>query len=325
MFITIRFNVLNLLNSLVDKYNHFKLNYFPDELPSCAHIEITNTCNLKCIMCDYTNMTRAKGIMSFETYQLALKQCKEAGIAVIKLYTVSEPLLHKDLEKFIVYAKNKGFYVEISTNALLLDEQKAKSILETEVDSILISFSGYDKESYESVYLGGKYEKVIQNIKFLQSCALNNNFKTLITVVGTNLDNEFFAQNTEKTKQMLGRIGIHSNHVYIRPAQNFGGAANFSSQTVINNIRTIKDAENIKPKKIKMCPILVNKIGVLHNGDITACGCFDTDGKMVIGNIYNNGIVGARRSQEYLSILQKFKDKDLKGLSMCEQCDSPYY
>jgi len=81
-----------------------------------------------------------------------------------------EPLLHPEIDKMVEYAKKKGLIdVYFNTNAVRLDEEMSKRLIDSGLDRLSISFEGYTKEVYEKYRVGGKYEKVLSNIEMIQS------------------------------------------------------------------------------------------------------------------------------------------------------------
>ena len=87
---------------------------FPDRV----YVESTNVCNLDCIMCP-TGLhidTRPKGFMEWDLYTSIIDEIAPWAEAVV-LHSWGEPLLHKRIIDMIRYAKDRGLWVETSTNA----------------------------------------------------------------------------------------------------------------------------------------------------------------------------------------------------------------
>ena len=83
------------------------------------YIEINNTCNFSCSFCIHTN--RCKKYMSIDEFKHIINEIK-GYTDYVYLHIMGEPLLHKDVEKMIRYANDKGLMVGITTNGVLLDK-----------------------------------------------------------------------------------------------------------------------------------------------------------------------------------------------------------
>ena len=128
--------------------------------------ELTNVCNLKCPFC-----LTGKGIsggrdvrhVSFEEAKPILDAVADY-LYFLQLYTWGEPLLNKDLIKIIEYAKSKGVYVMLSTNATAMTPANNKKLLDSGIDYIMVAIDGGSDETYEKYRVGGNYTKVLANL-----------------------------------------------------------------------------------------------------------------------------------------------------------------
>jgi len=108
--------------------------------------EITRRCNLSCPHC-YTAASRGRAP------ELATAECRRVvdelsalGTEVIG-WTGGEPLLRDDLEEITAYARDRGgIRSGVTTNGLLLDERRARSLRDAGVLSVQISLDGSTAE-----------------------------------------------------------------------------------------------------------------------------------------------------------------------------------
>ncbi|MBQ9267446.1 MAG: radical SAM protein, partial [Clostridia bacterium] len=84
-----------------------------------VYIEITNVCNLKCEFC--LPHHRENKFMTFEEFDTILQKIKPYT-KYIYLHVKGEPLMHPEVDKFIEYAYENGFYVNLTTNGTLLEK-----------------------------------------------------------------------------------------------------------------------------------------------------------------------------------------------------------
>ena len=73
-----------------------------------------------------------------------------------------------DFFEMIKYARQKKIWVRITTNASLLHlRDNYKKLVDSDVCEVDISIDGYNKEKYEKIRVGGKYEITTENCKRL--------------------------------------------------------------------------------------------------------------------------------------------------------------
>ena len=63
--------------------------------PKVFQVEVTNNCNLACIMCPYTEQTRKKGNMGLEVFKTIVDNGWLADSDFVRLHGMGEPLMNK--------------------------------------------------------------------------------------------------------------------------------------------------------------------------------------------------------------------------------------
>jgi len=117
-----------------------------EEKPEFIGWGITERCNLSCPHCYSFSTKSAKEELSTVECLEVVDKLVDLGVKIIG-WTGGEPLLRKDLEALISYAKNKGKIVSgITTNGILLDEKRAKNLKEAGTSFIQISLDGSTPE-----------------------------------------------------------------------------------------------------------------------------------------------------------------------------------
>ncbi|MDI6704281.1 MAG: radical SAM protein [bacterium] len=143
-------------------------NWFKFLPESQLEIEVTNDCNLKCIMCPRTSeMSREINYMDFELFK---KIVDETDVLSIHFSGLGEPLLHPQIKEMFTYAKEKGLEVGLWTNGIELTEDLSKEILERGfLDYIIFGLDADTKETYTKVKGVDVFDKAIENItRFLR-------------------------------------------------------------------------------------------------------------------------------------------------------------
>jgi len=136
-------------------------------MPFKLKFENTNLCNINCTMCPHSKaigLYRKKGYLKFENFKYVFDQVRPI---YLNLTGIGEPFLNPDIYKIVTYATEHEAIVKFDTNATLLNDEKIKKILSTNINVISVSFDGATKETYEPIRVGAKFESVIENFKRL--------------------------------------------------------------------------------------------------------------------------------------------------------------
>jgi putative metalloenzyme radical SAM/SPASM domain maturase len=143
--------------------------------PSKLFVETTTRCNLGCFMCVKQTCDHAivEGDLSLASFQ-ALEPAF-AGLEVLVLNGVGEPLLNPNLDLFIRRARTlmpKDSWIGFQSNGLLLTEGRAISLLEAGLDRICLSIDSVSPETFRKVRDGGELDDVSDAFSALASAKI---------------------------------------------------------------------------------------------------------------------------------------------------------
>lgn len=142
-----------------------------DELlyfPQFFQIETTRLCNARCPFCPSDVWDKSTPFMSDELFKKIADEIIEHRdwVKFVDLQRAGEPLLDKKIYERVAYMKENGIkFVAITTNASGLTERNARKLLDAGIDEVMLSIDSVEKESYERLRFGLKYEQVIANIR----------------------------------------------------------------------------------------------------------------------------------------------------------------
>ena len=265
-------------------------------------VEGYNVCNLKCKMCPYELMSRKKEKMSFEFYKRVIDLAENFGIRNVELNFYNEPLLDDLLIERILYAKAKGMNVALSTNGVLLTDEKISMLLEAQPDVITISFDGATKETYEKIRRGGNFEKVKENIIKLVNERNRRKSKTKITITYTVVEDNF------------NEIDLfEKSWINIVDEINFWEADERRGKPLIATTYSYP------------CYRLLyeGRLIVLSNGKVALC-CKDYDGKYSIGDLNNQSIEDIWNSKKFRWIKNLHYKGEGYKIELCKNCEYLY-
>lgn len=271
---------------------------FPQEVV----IELTNHCNLACVMCPQKTMTRDKGFMDEGLFRSIIDQA--AGRAeLVYLYGTGESFLHKELPGYVSYAASKGLTTVLSTNGLPLTERSATAILTSRLDHLIIAMDGASKETYESIRIGGDFGRLVANIRMLLTKRAELNSRTRIElqmIVSDRTQPEIEAFRHQFTPEERRQIGSFR----LKPLFKTYSASDTSQH-------------HTRP-----CYWLWNMMAVAWNGRLQLC-CMDFDATVLPGNARETSLEDLWNSAELNALRARLKQLDYTGLPLCEGCDIP--
>ncbi len=168
-------------------------------LPYAAQIEITPKCNLNCVHC-YLQKCHNLQEMSLKQITDILDILYEEGILFLTL-TGGEIFTRIDFADIYMYAKKKGFLIELFTNGVLLDEEIINTLNEYPPLLVDISLYGACEETYKTVTgVSGAFDKVIHNCRRLTEKNIRVSLKSPILQLTQN--------EIEDMKGLAEQLGI---------------------------------------------------------------------------------------------------------------------
>ena len=111
----------------------------------------------------------ANAIDPLNLFKKIIDECEDEGANAISLGSRGEPMLHRQFSEMLNYISTKKnfFDVKINTNGSALTEKLCHSILKNSVNILVVSCEAETAELYEKIRVGGKFNKLLKNIKML--------------------------------------------------------------------------------------------------------------------------------------------------------------
>jgi PqqA peptide cyclase len=118
----------------------------PDPIPLWLVAELTYTCPLHCPFCSNpVDFAQRGSELKTEEWQRVLREARELG-AVQLGFTGGEPLSRPDLEQLVAQARQLGYYTNLITSGVGLNERRIKALREAGLDHIQLSFQDSTRE-----------------------------------------------------------------------------------------------------------------------------------------------------------------------------------
>jgi len=256
--------------------------------------EVTDHCNAECIMCPRDLHTRPHGTMDQESYERSIDEVSELGCKQVTLTGFGEPLLDKNFEKKVIYAKNKGLRTYAITNASLL-QARGKSLADSGLDELRISFYGMSPKSYNEIMEGLDYFKSKKGI--LDFLEIRKNTKVMISYLIFH-GNEHYREFLDFWEPKVDSVEVWKPH-------NFG------------------DGKHYRPRQGIKTSCGRPENGALHiqwDGTVIPC-CYDYNNKMKLGNAFKTPIMEILHGKKYNKLRKAHKERKFHKFPYCDQCD----
>lgn len=210
--------------------------YTIPQRPERIQIEITNRCNYTCGMCPRESFNLPEKDIPFDLFQEIIGSVESRYY--ITLTGWGEPLLHPALMDMIVFTKEKGHNVGVTTNGLLLSSFIDKFI--DTLDKLTISLDSI--EGGNEIIDGHPSSKVVQ--KNIESLMKYRDGKTKPTVtIQITMHNK---RQCLDTIRFAGEIG--ADRVYLVRLNNPLGNSDFRRPGLEEELEIYKEAEEIAGK-----------------------------------------------------------------------------
>jgi len=130
------------------------------------YVELTNACNLDCVMCIRNVWDEPSGWMSDQTFDRVMEGLQKISPRPTLFFGgFGEPLSHARLIDWIQQAKDAGASVELITNGTLLDETMMMRLVQSGLDVLWVSLDGATPQSYQDVRLGAELNRVLTHLR----------------------------------------------------------------------------------------------------------------------------------------------------------------
>jgi radical SAM protein with 4Fe4S-binding SPASM domain len=153
----------------------------PIRPPFMVSYSITTKCNLKCKHCYSESVDQAASdeLSTKEAFRL-IDDLSDWGIGLL-IVDGGEPLCREDLLNVVKYASAKGIRTTIGSNGTLIDETRARKLLDAGVMSVAISIDGANAQTHDSFRgVSGSFEQALKGVEACRNAGLPFQFNMVI-------------------------------------------------------------------------------------------------------------------------------------------------
>ena len=280
------------------------------QFPRFFEIETVHACNARCAMCTKDEWTRTSAPMTDALFEkIAAEVCNHAQeIKRVSLYRDGEPLLDPKLPDRIARLKQGGIRtVAISTNASLLNEQRAKALLTAGLDMIILSVDSLEKETYEGIRGGLDFETVLENSK--RFYALRDQYRPETSIWMRMVRQESNWDQWPGYEAYWKPYAREHDRVFFHHIFNWGGQLKSFTQM----------AETLETQL--PCVALWSLMAIFSDGSASLCNV-DFNGKHLLGDTNEQSIEELWKSE----LQQRRRELHLSGnkgeIDICTNCNA---
>ncbi len=276
------------------------------DFPSRINVEPTNRCNLRCAMCPRQDLTRPVGEIDLELFDKLAQEISRHAPAEVRLHKDGEPLKNPQIFELIDRIKTvaPSTLLNMDTNALLLDEEKAEKILDSKLDILLFSVNAATAQTYKKVRGSTRFDQVIANIERFLAMRKERGYvwprvKVQLIVM---------ADTKDEIGLFKEQWGPHEVDVLLIPAINWGG-----HRPDVQSLMRL-------PERRYPCTFLWNSFSINWDGKVSFCNV-DFDHLGIIGDVNQQTIEEIWKSPEFERYRGLHKAGRWGEIGLCRDCN----
>jgi MoaA/NifB/PqqE/SkfB family radical SAM enzyme len=278
------------------------------EFPPIVIVAVTNLCDMACIHCAHPVVKKSPGyrgaFMDPAIHSRIVEQTRpwRDRLWVFRYAADGESLLHPNFADFVEETKAAGIGpVDLTTNAMSLDEPTMRRLLQAPIDLIDVSLDALSRETYEKIRKRGKYDVVVANLRRLIELRdeLGAPTRILTSIIRQ-------SEAMEEVEAFQEFWGPHVDEVLVRGLNTDLGIVNVK-QTYFRDIERWP------------CPQFWKRVTLNHLGEIRFC-VEDWFNRGIVGNVVDHTIAEVWRSEAYQEFRRLHSTGRWNELRLCNGC-----
>jgi MoaA/NifB/PqqE/SkfB family radical SAM enzyme len=250
---------------------------------SRVYLEITNVCNLRCGFCPGTE--RQPQFLSPAAFEVLLGKLR-GRTDYLCFHLMGEPLLHPQLSELLALAERYGYYVNITTNGVLLPEAAETLLNAPSLHRVSISLQAWE---------GNGCTWDVNS--YVNSCAA---FAKRAAARGVLVYFRLWNGGAPGNERLLAAL----RSAFPAPWKEAG---------------RFDWPDAAGPERAgRFCRGLRDHIGVLCDGTVVPC-CLDSEGTVALGNLFEQELEEILASPRALAIYEGFTRREAVE-ALCRHC-----
>jgi MoaA/NifB/PqqE/SkfB family radical SAM enzyme len=302
--------------------------------PSKMIIEPSDRCNLSCPLCPTGRRLagRKETDLCLETFKKAIDPLVPF-LYEVYLYNWGEPLLNPGLFDMVRYCSARRIRTVVSTNLTLFENRMMDPLMDSGLDTLIVSLDGASAGSYSQYRRGGDFGKVLGNLKAIaaEKTKRGAKFPRLIWQFIVFRHNEAEIPQAVATAKQLGLDEIKFIASFAKMESLAYNAADKKREELEDYLPRdhryhLYGSNKGAFRKVVSCPFLWNQIAVRSDGGIAPC-CGSYHRKDDFGSLSSSDIMSVWNNERYQRARKSLRTRGwFKSHTICDQCiiNDPY-
>ncbi|MBM3197766.1 MAG: radical SAM protein [Chlamydiae bacterium] len=283
-----------------------------------VHIESTNACGYKCVMCPREELHRQIGYMSLEDFSLLLERIGPFS-GSIHLHGFGEALLDRNFQAKVSLLSDqqpKAKSIVFSTLGMRLQENFFSAIIDAGLHTLAISLYGFTEDEYARAH-GRRSFSLVKNNLLLLSQAMrsrSSHFSAYIKIPG---------ERVISTLPLFSSTQVSAKQDFCAWAEDLGFTLREWSY-----VHNYGDGRQYNAPGKTLCPVIQGKrkgiLNIAWNLDVLPCA-YDFNGTIRFGNLRQQSLEEIFTGEAYLSFLLAHMSYELSGYKVCQNCEKADY
>ncbi len=277
------------------------------EFPQVVLVDNCSACNLRCSMCDHSNVRKYRKIqlMDITLYRRLVDEIAvEKPAARVWEIFFGDPFLCKDMPERIKYAKSRGLKdVVLNSNGVLMTHERARTIIDAGLDAMYVGIDAAVPDTYAKIRVGGDFQLAVKNVlqyRDLLRESGSQNQKLFVQFVVSDINEG----EVEAFRKFWLEAGVN---VKIRPKISWAGL--IVADNLQSNLNVVR----------KPCYWLMKTINICADGEVALCSV-DLHCRVKCGNLANMTI-----KEAWKGMLKTYREMHREGRfdelpEMCRKC-----
>ena len=310
------------VSSVVKIENCSKNVFYQNDFLRSIHIEIASECNERCVHCYIPHECKTETIDSALFYKI-IEEGRNLNIVNVTL-SGGEPLLHKDILRFLAKCRELDLSVNILTNLTLLTDEIIAEMIRNPLLSVQTSLYSMVPSVHDSITkVKGSFEKTKEGIlKLLSvdiplqiSCpVMKQNKDSFMDVlkwgsknnIAVSPDYVIFAAYDHSNKNLLNRLSLEEVGEIVEKQLNV---------EYVDMLREIAKEKNALTGEDPICSICRYNFCVSAEGDVFPCVGWQTN---TMGNLKYQTIKEILESSDEIKRLRTIKRDSFPKCVTCK-------
>jgi len=278
--------------------------------PAYLNMEPTNRCNLSCKWC-VASTARPTGMLDMAVADGVMDQASRAGVREIRFFLAGEPLLHPRIDDLVTQATRRGLRSVLHTNAMLLDRERGRGLIEAGLDEISFSINGVEDATVGEVQRGANLHVMAGNVRSFLDVRRRSGHRIPRTILQI-IQSPSEAATPLPSHRLTTLFGAPGPDRILRLAPHGWGGQLRSSEVVLRGTR------------YHPCQPLWQGMSMGWDGRVFLC-CGDLNGTHEVGDLNRDDLMEVWRGPALTRIRQLVACNTRNGLALCASCDAVWW